>query len=134
MKARLVTQLHPASFESGFTERRLATIENITRSMSSASSRLPAATWKIALPIPRRSHSRSATHEVPIGRESRIFTSPLEEAVASTASAGSRKRLIERTRRASASLSTVSARPKLWMIFAFGVPVTGSRSLWASAR
>ena len=47
---------------------------------------------------------------------------------------GSRKRLIERTSRASASRSTSSARPKRWMIRARGSPVTGSRSFCASAR
>ena len=38
------------------------------------------------------------------------------------------------TSRASASRSTASARPKLWITFAAGTPVTGWRSLCASCR
>jgi hypothetical protein len=54
----------------------------------------------IVLPISRRSHRRSASHAEPIVRDSIICTSP--DAVAATASVGSRNRLIERTSRASA--------------------------------
>jgi hypothetical protein len=81
----------------------------------------------IALPIPRRSHSRSATQAAPIGRLSSTNTSPDE--VAATASAGSKNRLIERTSRARPSRSTWSARPKLWTIRALDTPVSGSRLL-----
>ena len=38
------------------------------------------------------------------------------------------------TSRASASRSTFSARPKLWITFATGLPVSGCRSLCASCR
>lgn len=67
-----------------------------------------------------------------MGRLSSTEISPV--AAADTASAGSRNRLIERTRRASASRSTASVLPKLWTILALGTPVSGSRSLWAKAR
>ena len=43
-------------------------------------------------------------------------------------------REIEATSRASASRSTASVRPKLWITFAEGTPVTGWRSLCASCR
>ena len=104
----------------------------ITRSTVAASTRRREATWAIALAMPRRRHSWSATQEDPIERLSSTFSSG--ETVAATASAGSRKRLIDRTRRLSASLSTRSARPKLWTIWALGTPVCSSRTLWASAR
>jgi hypothetical protein len=41
---------------------------------------------------------------------------------------------MEATSRRSASGSTWSARPKLWITFATGLPVTGCRSLCASCR
>ena len=104
MNARSATQSQPASFESGLTDRRLATIAKIARSTRSAASRRPPAASMIVLPISRRSHNRSATHAEPIARDSTMLTSPA--AVAATACAGSRKRLIERTNRASASRST----------------------------
>ena len=65
-------------------------------------------------------------------RESRISISPVCAAV--IACCGSRNREIEATSRASASRSTASARPKLWITFAEGTPVTGWRSLCASCR
>jgi hypothetical protein len=110
----------------------LATIAKIVRSTASASARRPPPTAMIASPTPRRSHSPSASQQEPIARESRTLTSPAS--VAATASAGSRKRLIERTSRASASRSTWSARPKRCTIRARGTPVFGSRSFCASAR
>ena len=55
-------------------------------------------------------------------------------AAAVTACPGSRNREIEATSRRSASRSTRSARPKLWITFATGLPVTGCRSLCASCR
>jgi len=104
MNARSATHSQPASFDSGRTDRRLATIAKIVRSTAWASSRRPPAALMIVWPISSRSHSRSASHEDPIDRDSMMLTSP--DAVAATASAGSRKRLIERTSRASASRST----------------------------
>ena len=71
--------------------------------------------------------SRSATQATPIGRASRTCTAP--EAPIGTASAGSRNQPMLRINRASASRSTWSARPKLGMIRALGIPVSGSRSL-----
>jgi hypothetical protein len=79
-------------------------------------------------------HSRSANQQAPIVRESNTLTSPSPPLPAATASAGSRNRLIDRTRRASASRSTWSVRPKRCTIRARGTPVPGSRSFWASAR
>jgi len=65
-------------------------------------------------------------------RESRTSTStPWATA---TACSGVRNREIDDTNRANPSRSTVSARPKLWITFATGVPVPGCRSLWASCR
>jgi len=104
MNARSLTHSQPASFDSGLTDRRLATIAKIARSTRSPSSRRPPAQAMIVLPISRRSHNRSASHAEPIARDSRMLTSP--EAVAATACAGSRNRLIERTSLASASRST----------------------------
>ena len=43
-------------------------------------------------------------------------------------------REIDDTSRASPSRSTASARPKLWITFACGTPVTGWRSLYANCR
>ena len=54
--------------------------------------------------------------------------------VAVTACSGVRNREIDDTSRASAARSTVSARPKLWITFATGFPLTGCRSLCASCR
>ena len=86
------------------TDSRLATMAKTTREASSPSRRRPVAARAMVEPIPRRSHSLSATHDDPIGRDATTLTSPL--AVAATASAGPRKRLMERTRRASPSRST----------------------------
>ena len=66
----------------------------------------------------------------------RAETSPawaLDE-LAATASAGSRNREIEATRRASPARSTDSARPKLWITLAAGTPVCGLRALCANCR
>ena len=82
--------------------------------------------------MPKRSHIWSRTNAPPSRRESTISTSELVKAGA--APIGSSTRLIEDARRASASLSTLSARPKLWMTLATRLPVTGWRSLWASCR
>ena len=138
MNTRSATHEQPASFDSGVGDRRLATIAKITRSTTAGSTRRPLprrrpATSMIWRAIPNRSHSRSATQAVPIGRESSTCTSPAPT-VAATASAGSRNRLIDLTSRARPSRSTRSARPKLWMIRALGIPVSGSRSLWANAK
>ena len=54
--------------------------------------------------------------------------------VAVTACSGVRNREIDDTNRASAARSTGSARPKLWITFATGFPLTGCRSLCASCR
>ena len=51
-----------------------------------------------------------------------------------TACSGVRNREIDDTNRASAARSTVSARPKLWITFATGFPLTGCRSLCANCR
>jgi hypothetical protein len=53
---------------------------------------------------------------------------------AAIACSGSRNREIEATSRANAARSTLSARPKLWITFADGTPVTGCRSLCANCR
>src|SRR5665648_187517 len=90
------------------------------------------ATRRIAAPIPRRSHNRSNVQDPPTRREPRTSTSTSWAAAA--ACSGVRNREIEDTNRARASRSTVSARPKLWITFATGVPVSGCRSLWASCR
>ena len=111
---------------------RCATSANSTRSAASPSRRRPAATRRSAAPIPSRSQSRSSTHAPPKRRESSTSTSPA--CAAAIACSGSRNREIEATSRASASRSTVSARPKLWITFAEGTPVTGWRSLCASCR
>jgi len=132
MNTRSATQAQPARLDSGVGDSRLATMAKITRSTSSASRRRPWAAAVITLAIPRRSHSRSATQAVPIGRESTICTSA--ELAAATASAGSRNRLMLLTSLARPSRSTCSARPKLWMIRALGIAVSGSRSLWANAK
>ena len=73
-----------------------------------------------------------SSHAPPKRRESRISISPAW--AAAIACRGSRNREIEATSRASASRSTASARPKLWITFAEGTPVTGWRSLCASCR
>ena len=75
-----------------------------------------AATRCSAAPTPSRSQSWSSTHAPPTRRESRISISPVCAAV--IACCGSRNREIEATSRASASRSTASARPKLWITFA----------------
>ncbi len=82
--------------------------------------------------MPSRSHSWSSTHAPPKRRESSTSISPV--CAAAIACCGSRNREIEATSRASASRSTASARPKLWITFAEGTPVTGWRSLCASCR
>jgi hypothetical protein len=51
-----------------------------------------------------------------------------------TTADGSRNREIEATSRASAARSTWSARPKWWITFAVGTPVSGWRSLRANCR
>src|SRR5665811_1394053 len=56
------------------------------------------------------------------------------EQAATAACSGVRNREIEDTSRPSASRSTLSERPKLWITFAVGFPVTGLRSLWANCR
>jgi hypothetical protein len=48
--------------------------------------------------------------------------------------AGSRSREIDDTNRANLARSTYSNRPKLWITFATGFPVSGWRSLCASCR
>ncbi len=53
---------------------------------------------------------------------------------AAVACSGVRNREIDDTRRASASRSTCSARPKLWITFATGFPVSALRSLCANCR
>jgi len=82
MNARSLTHSQPASFESGLTDRRLATIAKIVRSTRSASSRRAPPAAISALPISRRSHRRSASQAEPIARESSARTSP--RAVAAT--------------------------------------------------
>ncbi len=81
MNTRSATHEQPASFDSGVGDSRLATIAKITRSTTAASIRRPGprrrpAASMIRSPIPSRSHRRSATHAVPIGRESMTCTSP----------------------------------------------------------
>jgi len=61
--------------------------------------------------------------------------SPLGDAlnaVAAAACSGSRNPEIEATSRESAARSTLSARPKLWITLATGLPVAECRSLCAS--
>ena len=111
---------------------RCATSANSTRSVASASRRRSAATRCSAAPMPSRSQSWSSTHAPPKRRESSTSISPV--CAAAIACCGSRNREIEATSRASASRSTASARPKLWITFAEGTPVTGWRSLCASCR
>src|SRR5665647_3194484 len=91
-----------------------------------------AASRRVAAPIPKRSHNRSKVQAPPTRRESRTSTST--SWAAATACSGVRKREIEDTSRARASRSTVSARPKLWITFATGLPVSGCRSLCASCK
>src|SRR5512135_3444007 len=131
MNTRSATQRVADSFEAG-ASARCATSAKITRSAACPSSRRPDATRQIAWPISSRSHSRPSTHDPPIRRAS--STSTLPAAAAATACSGSRNRLIEATSRRSASRSTRSARPKLWITLATGLPVRGCRSLCASCR
>jgi len=128
---RSATQRVPASFEPG-SQARCATSAKQTRSTASTSNRRPAATARSAAPMPSRSHNRSSVHTAPSRRESSTSTSAA--AAAATAAAGSRNREIEATSRASPARSTVSARPKLWITLATGLPVCGCRSLCASCR
>lgn len=111
---------------------RCATSANSARSAAAASRRRSAATRCSAAPTPSRSQSRSSSHAPPKRRESRMSISLV--CAAAIACSGSRNREIEATSRASASRSTVSARPKLWITFAEGTPVTGWRSLRANCR
>ena len=111
---------------------RWATNANTTRSTATPSSRRPAATRRIAAPIPSRSQTRSNVHAPPRRRESSTSTSA--PAAALIACSGVRNREIELTSRASAARSTFSARPKLWITFAIGLSVTGCRSLCVSCR
>ena len=60
MNTGSVTQAAPASLDSGLADSRLATIAKITRSVSVSSNRRPAATRRIAVPIPSQAHNRSA--------------------------------------------------------------------------
>ena len=106
--------------------------EDRPRSVVTPSSRRHSAARRIACPISSRSHRRSSTHAPPSRRESSTSISPA--AAAATARSGSRNREIEATSRARAARSTRSARPKLWITFATGLPVTGCRSLCASCR
>ena len=122
MNTRSATHRVAASLEAG-SRARCATSAKITRSVASPSRRRPAATRQIAWPISSRSHSRPSTHDLPIRRDSSTSTSPA--AAAATACSGSRNRLIEATSRRSASRSTRSARPKLWITLATGLPVRG---------
>ena len=133
--ARPPSRSRPASTRA--RSARCATSANTTRSTCSPSSRRPAATRRIAAPIPRRSQIRSSVHAAPNRRESSTSTpppSPARGRVAVTACSGVRNREIDDTSRASAARSTVSARPKLWITFATGFPLTGCRSLCASCR
>lgn len=66
----------------------------IAPSTTEASTRRCAAVWAISLSMARRRHSWSATDAEPMGRESSTFMS--KDGFAATASAESRKRLIER--------------------------------------
>ena len=81
---------------------------------------------------PAARQSWSSSHAPPKRRESTISIWPV--CAAAIACSGSRNREIETTSRASASRSTASARPKLWITLAEGTPVTGWRSLCASCR
>ena len=129
MNTRSATHLVAASFDAG-SSARCAVSAKITRSAAGPSSRRPSAARLIAAPISSSSQTRPSTHAPPIRRESRTSTSP----AAAAALPGSRNREIEATSRASAARSTRSARPKLWITFATGLPVTGCRSLCASCR
>ncbi len=128
---RSATQPVAASLEPG-SSARWATSAKITRSTASASHRRPSVARWMAAPMPRRSQMRSSTQAPPSRRESRISTSV--PAAAATACSGLRNREIEDTSRASPSRLTLSAPPKLWITLATGLPVTGCRSLCASAR
>ena len=75
---------------------------------------------------PRRAQPAGVQHLDLAGRRHR--------GVAATACSGVRNREIDATSRASAARSTLSARPKLWITFATGFPLTGCRSLCASCR
>jgi hypothetical protein len=130
MATRSAAQRTAASFEPG-SRHRWATNAKHTRSTSSPSRRRPSAAEPRASPIPRRSHNRSNTYAPPNGLESTISTSDPTPVPAPPVS---RTRLIDRTSRASASRSTLSARPKLWITFATGEPVSGCRSLCANCR
>ena len=72
--ARRPSRSRPAS--SPGSRARWATSAKITRSTASPSSRRPAATRRIAAPIPSRSQTRSSVHAPPSRRESRTSTSP----------------------------------------------------------
>jgi hypothetical protein len=128
---RSATHRVAASFEPG-SRARCATREKITRSVASPSRRRPAAARWIAAPTPSRAQSRSSVHAPPRRRDSSTSTSAPAAAV--TACSGSRNREIDDTNRDSASRSTLSARPKLWITFAVGLPPPAGRSLWASCR
>ncbi len=128
---RSATHLVPASLLPG-SSARCATSANTTRSAAGPCSRRPTAAVRIAAPIPSRSQTRSSVHAPPRRRESRISTSP--PLAAAAACSGVRNREIDDTSRANAARSTLSARPKLWITFATGLPVSGCRSLCASCR
>ena len=131
MATRSATQRVAASLLAG-SNARCATNAKITRSVACPSRRRSSATRRSAAPMPSRPQSRSSAHAPSSRRESSTSTSPARAAV--MACSGSRKREIEATSRASACLSTWSARPKLWITLADGTPVTGWRSLCASCR
>ena len=132
MATRSFAQRTAANFEAG-SRQRWATRAKQIRSTRSPSMRRPLAVersaWAMPEALPQLVEDEGATQparvdDLDVGRRDRRHQSP----------AGSSTRLIERTSRASASLSTVSLRPKLWMTLATGMPVTGWRSLWANWR
>ncbi len=131
MATRSATHFVAASFEPG-SSARWATSVNTTRSTTSPSRRRPVAARRIAAPIPSRSHTRSNVHAPPRRRE--LTTSTSIPVAAAAASCGVRNREIDDTSRANGARSTCSARPKLWITFATGLPVSGCRSLCASCR
>ncbi len=128
---RSATHFVPASLLPG-SSARCATSANITRSTAGPSRRRPVAAVRIAAPIPSCSQTRSNVQAPPSRRESTISTSAPPAAAA--ACSGVRNREIDATSRASAARSTFSARPKLWITFATGLPVSGWRSLCASCK
>ncbi len=118
-----------SSFEAG-SKQRWQTIAKIARSTPERP-RPPPARRATALPIPSSRQSASSTCGPPAsGAAMKRKPSGVP---ARSVSSLPRKRPIERTSRTSASRSSLSSRPKLWITRATGTP-RSLRSLCANCR